>query len=91
MFLSPLCVSDIKEHRQTAALKGLPLHLYDSYEKLFRNCSNCKHQLCSLTLLLTVLAARLTLDVFLYSNQWHQLVWDCFHLHVYVIRAKYSP
>lgn len=88
MFLSPLCVSDIKEHQQTAALKGLPLHLCDSYEKLFRNCSNCKHQHWSLILLLTVLAARLTLNVFLYSNQWHQHGWYRFHLHGYVIMAK---
>ncbi|XP_070840006.1 sterile alpha motif domain-containing protein 3-like [Chaetodon trifascialis] len=30
--------SDITAHRQTAALKGLPLYLRDSQEKLFRNC-----------------------------------------------------
>ncbi|KAJ8366205.1 hypothetical protein SKAU_G00150360 [Synaphobranchus kaupii] len=30
--------SDITAHRQTAALKGLPLYLRDSHEKLFRNC-----------------------------------------------------
>ncbi|XP_037649834.1 uncharacterized protein LOC119502737 [Sebastes umbrosus] len=30
--------SDITVHRHTAALKGLPLYLHDSHEKLFRNC-----------------------------------------------------
>ncbi|XP_074500251.1 uncharacterized protein LOC141772765 isoform X2 [Sebastes fasciatus] len=30
--------SDITAHRQTAALKGLPLYLRDSHEKLFKNC-----------------------------------------------------
>ncbi|XP_049900262.1 uncharacterized protein LOC126390144 isoform X2 [Epinephelus moara] len=30
--------SDITAHRQTAALKDLPLYLRDSQEKLFRNC-----------------------------------------------------
>ncbi|XP_035531608.1 uncharacterized protein LOC118338407 [Morone saxatilis] len=30
--------SNITAHRQTAALKGLPLYLCDSHEKLFRNC-----------------------------------------------------
>lgn len=30
--------SDITTHRQTAALKGLPLYLRDNHEKLFRSC-----------------------------------------------------
>ncbi|KAK5851413.1 hypothetical protein PBY51_002210 [Eleginops maclovinus] len=30
--------SDLTAHRQTAALKGLPLFLRESQEKLFRNC-----------------------------------------------------
>ncbi|XP_027131016.1 uncharacterized protein LOC113744626 [Larimichthys crocea] len=30
--------SDVTAHGQTAALKGLPLYLHDSHEKLFRNC-----------------------------------------------------
>lgn len=30
--------SDITVHRHTAVLKGLPLYLRDSQEKLFRNC-----------------------------------------------------
>ncbi|XP_033468481.1 uncharacterized protein LOC117247925 isoform X2 [Epinephelus lanceolatus] len=38
MLLRLYRTSDITAHRQTAAMKGLPLYLRDSQEKLFRNC-----------------------------------------------------
>ncbi|MED6252386.1 hypothetical protein ATANTOWER_010958 [Ataeniobius toweri] len=43
-------ISRITLHQQTAALKGLPLYLRDSDEKLFKNClvSNKKTDYCQI-------------------------------------------